>query len=140
MRAGEWDAAILYIGEGLHYLRRIVAVMLKKRKKAVPAPARSAILDELKGVAAKLGLVVREEKLLREIGYRVRSGRCRVGEEQVIFLDRNTPPESQLDVLIDELVARGVDGVYLSPAARSLIDRAARRETDEDGKGDARGG
>lgn len=96
-----------------------------KRKKAAEKPGQTAILDELKAVAAKLGLVVREEKLLREVGYRVRSGRCRVGEDQVIFLDRNTPAESQIDVLIDELAAHQVDRVYLSPATRALLDRAA---------------
>lgn len=133
-------AGILYIAEALLYFRGIVAVTVKKRNKAVAKPGQTAILDELKDVAARLGLKVREEKLLREVGYRVRSGRCRVGEDQVLFLDRNTPAESQIDVLIDELVARGVESVYLSPAARSLVERAARRETEGNGEGDARGG
>ena len=98
------------------------------------------MLEELKTAAEKLGMKVREERLLREVGYRVRSGRCRVGEDQVIFLDRNTPAESQIDVLIDELASRDIDQVYLSPAARSLLDRAAQREAIEDGEGDALGG
>ncbi len=98
------------------------------------------MLEELKAAAEKLGMKVREERLLREVGYRVRSGRCRVGEDQVIFLDRNTPAESQIDVLIDELASLEIDQVYLSPAARSLLDRAAQREALEDGEGDALGG
>jgi hypothetical protein len=48
-----------------------------------------ALCEELKEVAARLGLQVREEVLLREVGYRVRSGACRVHGEDVIFLDRN---------------------------------------------------
>jgi len=109
-------------------------------KKPVAKPGQSAILEELKAVAAKLGMKVREEKLLREVGYRVRSGRCRVGDDQVIFLDRNAPAESQIDVLIDELAAKEIDQVYLSPATRDLLDRAARREMSENGEGEARNG
>lgn len=112
----------------------------KKAKKQDPKPEQLAVLEELKAAAAKLGLKVREEKLLREVGYRVRSGRCRVGEEQVIFLDRNAPPESQIDVLIDELASREIDHVYLSPATRNLISRAARREIGDHGEGDALSG
>ncbi len=109
----------------------------KKSKKQDAKLEQATVLEELKAVAAKLGMKVREEKLLREVGYRVRSGRCRVGEDQVIFLDRNAPAESQIDVLIDELVTREIDRVYLSPATRDLLSRAAGRKIGDDGEGDA---
>ncbi len=99
----------------------------KQKEKRPDSPEQVALLEELKGVAEKLGIVVREERLLREVGYRVRSGRCRVGEEEVIFLDRNLPIDSHIDVMIDELAVRGYEDVYLSPATRSLLDRAAAR-------------
>jgi hypothetical protein len=130
-------ARILYNPGRLHYFRATVALNTKRR---IEKPGQSAILDELKAVAAKLGMKVREEKLLREVGYRVRSGRCRVGDDQVIFLDRNAPAESQIDVLIDELASKEIDQVYLSPATRDLLDRAARREMNENGEGEARSG
>ncbi|MGH3056010.1 MAG: hypothetical protein ACRDL7_13635 [Gaiellaceae bacterium] len=85
-----------------------------------------ALLEELKAVATRLGFEVREEKLLREIGYRVRSGSCRVHAAHVIFLDRGLPPSAQIDILVDELAGRPLDEVYLSPAARRLLDRAMR--------------
>ena len=85
-----------------------------------------ALLEELKTVATHLGFEVREEKLLREVGYRVRSGSCRVREAHVIFLDRGLPPSAQIDILVDELAGRPLDDVYLSPVARRLLDRAAR--------------
>lgn len=85
-----------------------------------------ALVEELKAVATRLGFEVREEKLLREVGYRVRSGSCRVHEAHVIFLDRGLPPAAQIDILVDELAGRPLDDVYLSPAARRLLDRAAR--------------
>ncbi len=129
---------LLYNASHLHYFSGTVKGKAK-RKKPVIRPEQAAMLEELKAVAVKLGMQVREERLLREVGYRVHSGRCRVGEEQVIFLDRNTPADSQIDVLIEELASSDIEKVYLSPAARTLFDRAVRREPDEDGEGDALG-
>jgi len=74
-------------------------------------------------VARRLGLQVREEILLREVGYRVRSGVCRIRGEDVIFLDRNLPPEERVQVLVDGLAGRDVETVYLSPALRRLLER-----------------
>ncbi len=108
-----------------------------KRKKAAATPEQSSVLEELKAVAEKLGLKVREEKLLREVGYRVRSGRCRVGEDQVIFIDRNLSPDSQIDVLLDELASESLDDVYVSPATRALLDRVSGRGVSRDGEGDS---
>jgi hypothetical protein len=89
------------------------------------AGAQLALLDELKSVAARLGFEVREERLLREVGYRVRSGSCRVHDTRLILLDRGLPPDAQIDVLVEELAGRPLDDVYLSPAARRLLERAA---------------
>ena len=94
-------------------------------KAAHRAGQELALLEELKAVANRLGLEVREEKLLREVGYRVRSGSCRVRETQVILLDRGLPATVQIDVLVEELARRPLDDVYLSPAARRLLERAA---------------
>ena len=59
-----------------------------------------ALCEELKELATRLGLRVREEILLREVGYRVRSGLCRVRGEDVLFLDRNLSPGERLEVLL----------------------------------------
>lgn len=87
--------------------------------------AQQALLEELKQAAAHLGFEVREEKLLREVGYHVRSGSCRVGEAHVIFVDRGLPPSAQIEVLVEELAGRPLDDVYLSPIARQLLEQAA---------------
>ena len=70
---------------------------------------------------------MREERLLREVGYHVRSGSCRVREEQFVFLDRGLSVAAQIDVLVEELAGHPLDSIYLSPAARSLMERAAAR-------------
>jgi len=98
-----------------------------------------ALLEELKNTAEKLGLAVREERLLREVGYRVRSGSCRVRDEEVLFLDRGLPASAQIDVLVEELAGRPLDDIYLSPAARALLERAAAKGTQLDASDAAAG-
>ncbi len=106
---------------------------------AASAAAQSALLDELKAVAEKLGLRVREEPLLREVGYRVRSGRCRLRDDELLLLDRALPVSAQIDVLVDELAGRPLGDVYLSPVARGLVERAAAKGP-RDGEREARRG
>jgi hypothetical protein len=82
-----------------------------------------ALCEELKEVARRLGVTIREETLLREVGYRVRSGSCRVNGEEVIFLDRQATPSERLQVLLDELGTRDLETHYLTPALRRLLER-----------------
>ena len=90
------------------------------------------LCEELKEVARRLGVQVREEVLLREVGYHVRSGACRVRGADVILLDRNLPATERLQVLIDHLAGRDLETQYLTPALRRLLERAAaaRRSPD----------
>ena len=83
------------------------------------------ILEELIRAAESCGLEVRREKLLREIGYRARSGSCRVREKNLVILDREQPVSEQLEVLVDALRERDLESVYLSPAAREVVERPA---------------
>lgn len=93
-----------------------------------PLPIRAAdqqaLLDELKTLATRLGFQVRQEKLLRDVGYHVRSGSCRVRDLRVILLDRSLPLAALIDILVDELAAEPLETLYLSPAARRLLERA----------------
>lgn len=65
-------------------------------------------VEELIAKAAERNIRVRKEKLHREVGYRARSGRCRLRGEDMIILDRDAPLEEQLDVLSSELGAEGM--------------------------------
>jgi len=109
-------------------------------KAAREAATQQALLEELKAAAEKLGLQVREERLLREVGYRVRSGRCRLRDDEIIFLERGLPVSVHLDVLVDELAGRALDDIYLSPAARALLERVATRNALRDDGREAHGG
>jgi hypothetical protein len=85
----------------------------------------AALLEELKALAKQLGIRVREEKLLREVGYRVRGGSCRVHEQDTVFLDRDQPASERIEILVDELSRRNVDTEPLSPALRRALGRGA---------------
>ncbi len=85
-----------------------------------------AILVELKDLAARVGFEVREEKLLREIGYQVRSGSCRVRQQSLLFLDRDLPAASRMEALLDELGRRDLGEVYVSPELRRILGKDER--------------
>jgi hypothetical protein len=89
------------------------------------------MVEELVRVARELGFDVREEELLRDVGYRPRSGVCRVGEQDVILLDRKLSGPERIEVLCSALADRDLERVFLSPALRALIGgrpRAAAAE------------
>ena len=76
-----------------------------------------ARLQELILRARSLNVQVRKEKLLREAGYRVHSGHCRINGQDVIYLDRDIPLDEQIEFLASELAE------LQAPAAMEM-DRA----------------
>lgn len=84
-----------------------------------------ALLHELKTFAAQHGIRVREEKLLRGAGYRVRGGGCLVHGKDMIFLDRDMPLPERLELLLDELSQREINTEALSPPLRRMLGREA---------------
>ena len=90
-------------------------------KKQTAKGKGAALLEELKTLAKQLGIRVREEKLLREVGYRVRGGSCRVREQEMVFLDRDQSTSERIEILLDELTKRNIDTEQLSPSLRRLF-------------------
>jgi len=81
----------------------------------------ASMVDELAEAAERIGLKVRCERLLREIGYRARGGACRLREKDLVIIDSAQPPAEQLEVLLEALRTRDLESLYLSPAARRLL-------------------
>ena len=79
------------------------------------------LLEELVSAAERCGIEVRREKLLREVGYRARSGSCRVREKNLVILDRDQPVAEQMEVVVDALRERDLESLYLSPDARRMV-------------------
>jgi hypothetical protein len=67
-------------------------------------------LQELIGAAKQKNIEVRTEKLLREVGYRTRSGRCRVKGKELILLDRDASVSDQIEFLAAALAEATPDG------------------------------
>lgn len=80
----------------------------------------AAMVEELVRVARELGFDVREEEL-RDVGYRPRSGTCRIGERDIILMDRKLSAPEQIEVLCAALADRDLEQVFLSPALRAMV-------------------
>jgi hypothetical protein len=74
-------------------------------------------LQDLISTAKGMNIQVRTEKLLREAGYRARSGRCRVKGQELIVLDRDAPIGDQIEFLANELSERRTSGAQVIGAA-----------------------
>jgi hypothetical protein len=91
-----------------------------------------AILAELKSLASRIGFEVREERLLREVGYQVRSGSCRVREQNLFFLDRDLPAAHRMEALLEELSRRDLGEVYVSPELRRILGKDERFDAEHE--------
>lgn len=86
------------------------------------------MVEELAAAAERVGLQVRRERLLREVGYRARGGACRLREKDLVIIDSAQPPAEQLEVLLEALRTRDLEALYLSPAARRLLQNRASQK------------
>lgn len=108
----------------------------KQAKKADEGSERDRVLlEQLKEVGGRIGIEVREEKLVREVGYSVHSGHCRVNGQEVILLDRNAGISERTDALLESLATCDLSEIYLEPDLRRLI----RPEEDPEGEANAAG-
>jgi hypothetical protein len=102
------------------------ATRSKKKGLPEPTPEQLALLRRLKEIVASTGGEVREEKLVREVGYTVRSGPCILEGRDLLLLDSTTPIEERIETLLEYLCDRDLDGIYVEPRLRQLIgERAA---------------
>jgi hypothetical protein len=83
------------------------------------------LVDELAEAAKRVGIEVRREKIMREVGYRVRGGPCRLRDRDLIILDREQAPADQIEVLAEALRFRDLEQLYLSPAARRVLQASS---------------
>ena len=73
---------------------------------AAPKNKQEARLQELIVGARRRNIQVRTEKLLREAGYRAKSGSCRLKGHDVILIDRDARISDQIEFLVTELAER----------------------------------
>jgi hypothetical protein len=80
-----------------------------------------ARVEELRSAVEQSGVRVRRERLMREVGYHVRSGLVRLGDEEILLLDLDLALDAQEELLLDVLGRRGAS----APTAK--VDKARRR-------------
>lgn len=108
--------------------------MAKRSKKhARPVVETSPLLERLKEIASASGLDVRDERLHREVGYSVRSGVCRVEEQEVLLLDKNASLAERIEAVCGVLAARDLDAVFIEPDLRRAIGGNALLAQDDEG-------
>lgn len=78
------------------------------------------ILSELIALAEQLGFEIREEK------GDFNGGLCRVMEDKYLFLNRMHNRDQQIAVMAEALAKQPLDGVYLLPAVRELLESRGR--------------
>jgi hypothetical protein len=101
----------------------VLRLHMKPKRSAPEAGKRNEKLyQELTAIAESLLIEVREEKLLREVGYHVRSGACRLKDRDMIFLDRQVPLADRVEALMDEIGRRELEGIYMSPDLRRMLE------------------
>lgn len=76
------------------------------------------IVQALIEAAGRLGLAVRWERGA------FRGGRCTLGEQALIVLNRRHPPEIHLAILAESLRGLPLDAVFLRPAVRQALEAA----------------
>jgi hypothetical protein len=93
----------------------------RKAKGHKEDPAQQLLLQRLKELAEKTGVAVREERLVREVGYHVRSGACRLHGQDVLLLDTGASPAERIEALLEFLGGCDLEGVFVEPDLRRLI-------------------
>src|SRR5690606_28958875 len=91
-----------------------------------------ALVTALEEAHRQLGIAVRRDRGA------FRGGRCTVGGEEVVVLNKRHPPEAQLAVLAESLRTLPHEQLYLRPAVRAALDDAwaagDSRQVEEDGE------
>jgi len=96
------------------------------KRPSARAARLAALIEELENAACAVGIRVRRERLMREVGYHARSGLCRVGGEEVLFVDHDLSPDDEIELLALTLEGRDLSALDISPEARRLLARAPR--------------
>jgi hypothetical protein len=98
------------------------------KRPSARAARLAALIAELENAAEAVGIRVRRERLMREVGYHARSGLCRVGGEEILFLDHDLSPDDEIELLAVVLADRDISAVDMSPEALRLIARVPQPE------------
>jgi hypothetical protein len=79
------------------------------------------LYQELLNLAEKVGLQVSEQNF-RTTGIRVRSGYCRVKEQDCCIIDKHLKLSQKIDVVAECLSIVPLESIYILPAVRDFLE------------------
>jgi hypothetical protein len=83
--------------------------------------------EHLVKIAEQLNISVRCDDL-RQSGFAVRSGLCKIRGERVFIMDTAKNTAEKVRLLADCLSQMNLEGIYVLPAVRILLDSASRSQ------------
>lgn len=81
----------------------------------------SRLLEQLEELAGKLGIRVRYENL-QKMTPGLTGGLCRIKGEYHLMMDKRTGRQERVGLFLDALKRFELNGVYMSPKLRSLLE------------------
>jgi len=82
-------------------------------------------LGYLEDLAFRLGIEIVYEKL-GEADFSVDGGLCKVKGAYKIFMDPSAPIEVQIEILVRALSSFQIEGLYLLPFIREILEKAQK--------------
>jgi hypothetical protein len=96
-------------------------MILKKKKQA--SPEQKQVLHELEDIVQRLGYTMRYEKGNFEGGY------CLVKESRLFVINSRFEIEKRISIICRNLKDIGVDGIFIKPGIREVIESETGKET-----------
>jgi hypothetical protein len=96
--------------------------VIKKAKDIQVTENQEITITELLEVYNQIGYSVRIEKGLFKGGF------CLLREQKVFLLNKNIEPQKKINFLAKNLSEIGVEGIYLKPNIRELIEKESQQK------------
>jgi len=96
--------------------------VIKKSAPVAIDEKKETLIKELMEILDKLGFSVRVEKGSFKGGF------CLLREQKIFLLNRNLEQDKKINILLKNIAGIGVEGLYLKPNIRDLIDKESGGE------------
>ena len=80
------------------------------------------LYEELKDLAERMQITVSEQNL-RTSGFKVKSGLCRVKDQDLFIMDKHKSVHKKISILAAQLASMAHEEMYIIPAVRELLDK-----------------
>jgi len=78
------------------------------------------LLQELEEIVEKLSIAIRYDDLMGT-DFKIKGGLCKLRGENVIIMDRRTPPRERIDLLVRALSQFDLSPISMKPYVRLII-------------------